>query len=174
VTNTIIATLLAEESRLENELRMLPVFRRLEAVRHSIQTLRAAYEPDVPPHTVGTADAGIATKYRQTGSLTGRVVQIAEVAMRSSDKRLKSSDVLNLATREGVEINGMKPQSVVASILSHERMFDNGHDQHGSGYGLREWSTPQPKTLDEFISGSPPANEFGSQQESAESQKESL
>lgn len=147
MTNAIIATLLAEETRLENELRMLPVFRRLEAVRSSIQALRAAYEPNFPTHMVGVVDDGGAIpvpRYRQPGSITGRVVQIAEAAMRSSGKRLKSSEVLNLATREGVEINGTKPQSVVASILSHESLFNNGYDQHGAGYGLREWVTTSP------------------------------
>jgi hypothetical protein len=48
VTDAIISTLIAEESRLENELRALPVFRRLEALRSSIQALRAVYETEAP------------------------------------------------------------------------------------------------------------------------------
>ena len=48
MTDAIISTLIAEESRLENELRALPVFRRLEALRSSIQALRAVYETEAP------------------------------------------------------------------------------------------------------------------------------
>ena len=59
--------------------------------------------------------------------------------MRQYGKRLTSSDVVSVALKQGVELSSQKPQSVVASILSHNELFDNGFDHRGIGYGLKEW-----------------------------------
>jgi hypothetical protein len=127
VAQDIFASLIAEEERLEAELRRLPVYRQLEAVQNHNQAIVAPARG----------------RLRNPASITNRVVQVAASAMRAQQKRVKSSEVLEIAIREGVQITSSKPQSVVASILSHEGMFDNKFDDHGAGYGLREWSEAQ-------------------------------
>jgi hypothetical protein len=176
VAHDIMSPLLAEETRLETELKLNPVFRRLEAVRASIRGLREAYglvaEPprvDAPKESAGGAAP---TRARRPDSITRRVVEIAESAMRLSDKRQTSGQVYDMAIAQGVVISGVKPPSVVASILSHERKFDNRYDDHGSGYGLREWTPEQMRIeelLDDLHGETPPSNEQGSQRETAES-----
>jgi hypothetical protein len=150
VAHEIISPLLAEETRLEAELKLNPVFRRLEAVRASIRGLREAYESVAAPTSYSNGAASTVSasrpptsRTRGPESITRRVVEIAASAMRSSDKRLTSGQVYDMAIEQGVVISGVKPPSVVASILSHEKTFDNRGDRHGSGYGLREWSAPQ-------------------------------
>jgi hypothetical protein len=143
VAQDIFAPLIAEEERLEAELRRLPVYRQLEAVRSSIASLKAVYGQSGQNHNHTVNPAPVPGRSRNPGSITTRVVQIAASAMRTRQKRVKSSEVLEIALREGVEISSAKPQSVVASILSHEGMFDNKFDDRGAGYGLREWSDAQ-------------------------------
>jgi hypothetical protein len=142
VAQDIFAPLLAEEERLEAELRRLPIYRQLEAVRSSIASLKSVYGQPIQNHNKSIA-APVPGRQRNPASITNRVVQIAASAMRTRQKRVKSSDVLEIALREGVQISSSKPQSVVASILSHEGMFDNKFDDRGAGYGLREWSEAQ-------------------------------
>jgi hypothetical protein len=150
VTHDILAPLLAEEARLETELKLNPVFRKLEAVRASIRGLREAYGLAATPansYSVDTARDSVtrptAGRARRPGSITRRVVEIAASAMKESNERLTSGQVYEMAIGQGVVISGVKPPSVVASILSHEGTFNNRFDQHGSGYGLREWSEAQ-------------------------------
>lgn len=150
MAHDILAPLLAEETRLETELKRNPVFRQLEAVRASIRGLREAYGLETSD---SLSVVGIITEARvgrlatsrakRPGSITQRVVEIAASAMRSSDQRLTSGQVYDMAIEQGVTISGVKPPSVVASILSHAGLFDNRFDKHGSGYGLREWSEEQ-------------------------------
>jgi hypothetical protein len=142
VAQDIFAPLLAEEERLEAELRRLPVYRQLEAVRSSIASLKSVYGQPIQNHNKAIV-APAHGRLRNPASITNRVVQIAASAMRARQKRVKSSEVLEIALREGVQIASSKPQSVVASILSHEGMFDNKFDDRGAGYGLREWSEAQ-------------------------------
>jgi len=54
--------------------------------------------------------------------------------------RATSAQITALAKQRGIEIEGKKPQSTVASILSHSPDFDNTGDIRGRGYGLKEWS----------------------------------
>jgi hypothetical protein len=142
VAQDIFAPLLAEEERLEAELRRLPVYRQLEAVRSSIASLKTVYGQPIQNHNKAIV-APAHGRLRNPASITNRVVQIAASAMKARQKRVKSSEVLDIALREGVQITSSKPQSVVASILSHEKMFDNKFDDRGAGYGLREWSEAQ-------------------------------
>jgi hypothetical protein len=171
VVHNILSPLLAEEARLEGELRRLPVYLQLEAVRSSIASLKAVYGQPAQTHN-RTTPAPVSGKLKNPDSITSRVVQIAASAMRTRQKRVKSSEVLGIALREGIEIASSKPQSVVASILSHEQMFDNKFDDHGAGYGLREWTPEQPEIkemLDDLYGEKPPSNEQDSQRETAES-----
>jgi hypothetical protein len=158
VAHDIISPLLAEETRLETELKLNPVFRRLEAVRASIRGLREAYESVPAPTNPHSREAprGPASRARRPDSITRRVVEIAASAMGSSDKRLTSGQVYDMAIEQGVVISGVKPPSVVASILSHEKTFDNRSDRHGTGYGLREWSET-PDTDDHSKTNGAPA-----------------
>ena len=138
----ILTPLLAEATRLETELRSVPAFRRLEAVRLSIASLRAAYEQTTnqSPSAPRAARAGRKSELKDPTSITGRVSHIAEAAMRSTQKRYTSGEILEMGLREGVTINSPKPQSVVASIMSHDKKFRNSSDSRGTGYGLSEWS----------------------------------
>ena len=47
---------------------------------------------------------------------------------------------MEILRERGIEINNKKPQAQVASVLSHNPLFDNSGDSHGLGYGLREWT----------------------------------
>ena len=163
----IIEPLLAEQARLEDELRQMAVFRRLEAVRASIASLRSAYDETPagmnkpsPAPDGGTINASqTATRRRHVRSMTGRVVEIAEAAMRSTGRRFQSPEILELAAKEGVSVAGEKPNSVVSSILSHDDLFDNTFDKHGRGYGLKEWSRDSEsiKSVDALKENEPPA-----------------
>jgi len=142
VIHDILAPLLAEQARLEDELRHIPVFRRLEAIRTSIASLRAAYgEPaaDKTP-TNPMSQPVIAIRKRFAGGVTARVIGIAEAAMRSTGRRYRSPEILKMALQEGVSVKGAKPVAVISSILSHDELFDNAFDGRGQGYGLREWT----------------------------------
>lgn len=143
MAHDIFAPLLAEEERLETELRRLPVYRQLEAVRSSIASLKSVYGERTNNYPDIVNVGPLSGRSRNPGSVTTRVVQVAASMMKDRQKRVKSSEVLGLALQKGVEIASSKPQSVVASILSHERMFDNKFDDRGAGYGLREWSEAQ-------------------------------
>lgn len=151
LVNEILAPLLAEEARLDAELQGMPAFRQLEAVRVSIRALRTAYEgSDLISRPA--ADAGKvaasrtassqsdARRGRRPGSITGRITQYAEEAMRTLGRRMTSGEVFALIIDKGVQVNGVNPQKVVSSILSHEPQFDNKFDDRGQGYGLKEWS----------------------------------
>jgi hypothetical protein len=138
VLDNFLRPLLAEQTKLETELSKNPVFKRLEAVRTAIDALRMAYDqpydltPKIPPGSV--------TPVRKNPtSITGRVVAIAESAMRLNNRRFKSTEILEMVLKEGVEINSPRPQSVVASVLSHEKRFSNAFDDYGAGYGPAEW-----------------------------------
>lgn len=144
MNHDFLAPLQAEASRLEGELQRLPIYRRLEAVRASIRALTDAYAD--PQTYEGANSAGgekeAGQRQERSGSLTGKVWRTAEAAMRTTNRRVKSSDVLQMLNDAGVELRGTKPQAVVASILSHHDKFDNKFDSHGAGYGLKEWSEP--------------------------------
>jgi hypothetical protein len=135
VVDQILRPLLFEQARLEAELKQNPVFKRLEAVRAAIASLRIAYDQ---PRDL-TINFHINPGKKNPVSITGRVVSLAESAMRANNKRYKSTEILAMALKEGVEIDSPKPQSVVASILSHEKRFSNGFDEYGAGYGPVEW-----------------------------------
>jgi hypothetical protein len=138
LVHDLLSPLFAERSRLETELRQVPVFRQLEAVNSAIAAIKSAYEESEPPALIAQPSEMHASR-RQPGSTTSRVVQVAVETMQSTNRRYKSSEVLELARKAGVEVSGTKPHSVVASILSHDDRFDNRYDHRGNGYGLREW-----------------------------------
>jgi hypothetical protein len=172
VTNPIFAPLLAEEARLEAELRTNPTYRRLEAVRASVRSLRAAYETDngtVPPKAESATPPRVSRA--REGSITSSILKIAESSIRIAGKRLTSSELLQLAIQGGVTINSPKPQSVVSSVMSHDARFDNATDQYGTGYGLREWVMPPPaaREIDLEPFKVHPSNESDSQRETVES-----
>jgi hypothetical protein len=142
VIDNILTPLVAEAARLETELRSVPAFRKLEAVRMSIASIRAAYEQTTAqsPSAPRVARAGGGSRLKDPASITSRITHIAETAMRSTQNRFTSSQILEIGMREGLSINSPKPQSVVASIMSHDKKFRNSSDSRGTGYGLSEWS----------------------------------
>lgn len=169
--NPIFAPLLAEEARLEAELRTNPTYRRLDAVRASLRALRAVYEADnviVQPKAESAAHRPPRTR---EGSITSSILKIAESSIRIEGKRLTSSELLHLVVQGGVTISSPKPQSVVSSVMSHDARFDNATDQYGTGYGLREWTMPPPVAgeIDLKLFEVNPSNELGSQRETVES-----
>jgi hypothetical protein len=172
VTNPIFAPLLAEEARLEAELRANPAYRRLDAVRASLKSLRAVYEIDNAA-TLPKAESSSAHRVSRAreGSITGSILKIAESSLRIAGKRLTSSELLHLVLQGGVTISSPKPQSVVSSVMSHDARFDNATDHYGTGYGLREWTTPpaSAREIDLKLFEVTPSNESDSQRATAES-----
>lgn len=158
----------AEEARLTRSLQESSIFRQLEAVKDSIAKLERVYlngESAAPGEFIlgsatvsetrmlGSSESLPPKEVRQrANSLTSRVATVAERLFRETNKRHQSGVVIDLLVREAVISGRTKSsQSAVASILSHHRLFDNKHDSHGLGYGLREWSqiptqTPEPIT----------------------------
>jgi hypothetical protein len=151
-----VRSLQNEEARLETELKRSPLFRQLEAVRESLRKLMPAYEgsgadaiqaaSSLAGNGTLTADAIVVPASSQqgrterAGSMSSIVSQAALKLFRETGKRAKSSIILEILAKNGVQIDNKKPQAQVASILSHNPLFDNTGDARGSGYGLREWS----------------------------------
>jgi hypothetical protein len=141
VTDNIIAALTEEEAKLQAELNANATFRRLEAVRSALQTLKEAYTSTASsqPHRVFISHPSV-ERGRQPNSITSQILRVAESALRESGQRMSSGQILRAAEQAGVTVNGKKPSAVVASVLSHDGRFVNRADRRGSGYGLREWS----------------------------------
>lgn len=157
-----VKSLQAEEARLEAELKLSPLYRQLEAVRESLHQLMSAYAADatqqvgtlpvtlrVPAPVGGASEVGqpVVRGQLRPDSMSSIVSQVAYDHFRETGKRAKSSQILMFLETRGIKIRNKKPTAQIASILSHNALFDNAGDGHGSGYGLREWSN--------LISGDP-------------------
>jgi len=146
-----IGALRAEEAQLEAALQQSPVFRRLEAVRESLRNLLRVYEgfegmPEQPPATELPLRPA-ATRGARQGSTSGIVTEVAIDVLKSTGRRITSGQLLAILRQRGIKIENNKPQAQVASILSHNHLFDNQGDSHGSGYGLREWTEQEATKL---------------------------
>jgi hypothetical protein len=145
----VLGRLLAEQARLESALRKTPEFRRLEAVRASVQLLReASYSVAVPRTEASTPRPSPPPRptHRKPRppSVTRQITQIAEAAIRASGQRLNSRQVFDLVTQRGITFRSdINAQSIISSALSHSDLFMNGNDDRGAGYGLREWTDPE-------------------------------
>lgn len=147
-----ITALQSERAQLKEELQKLPLYQRLEAVEASLQTLVSVYadesrsRPIPQGHEVRLAAPAAPTTGRsaRSGSMTSQVVETAAELFRSTGRRATSKAILERCLARGIKIASNKPQAQVSSILSHNPLFDNGGDVHGSGYGLREWSESSP------------------------------
>jgi hypothetical protein len=159
VSEPIWTPLEAEETRLKRELLSNATFRRLEAVRDSIRSLKRAYG-HIMSETAEvriSAEAFHAARKKRGDSVTSRVTQLAEDSMRTSGRRITSGQILTLAKAAGIPFTTDKPQSMIASILSHAPQFKNGSDSHGIGYGLAEWEADdEPDPNDFFRDAAPP------------------
>jgi hypothetical protein len=127
----LVSAAKAEEQRLLRELEATSLYRRLEAVRALLSEYQgdAAVTPAQPSRTRHSAT--------RQGSLTSRVIEIAQDHLRQVQRRAQSLEILRVAQDRGIEFKGNKPTTVVASILSHCDLFDN---VRGEGYGLAEWA----------------------------------
>ena len=108
----VIASLRVESARLESELRLTsPEFRRLEAVHASIKRLAETYGSEAAKATHADVSAGVSENaVPQKGrtvrpdSISGRILTIAEEAMKDTGKRMRGGDVLKLVTESGIKI----------------------------------------------------------------------
>lgn len=146
-----VKALQAEESRIEADLKLTPMYRRLEAVRASLRELMPVYaegsaaEPFISPVVMDrlppkTTDSIPNVK---PGSISSIVSKTAHDLFIITGKRATSSDILSRVLAKEFKTENKKPQAQVASILSHNPLFDNTGDSHGSGYGLREWTVKE-------------------------------
>jgi len=144
----VIATLKAEETRLEAVLRETVVYRQLEAVRVALASLSVAYGVQPGERYLNTpgADKRVPTfdhlpRNPRAESLSSAAARLAIAEMRRTGRRLSSSALIPLLAAEGKSVPGKKPQATVASALSAQRdTFNNARDDRGVGYGLREWT----------------------------------
>jgi hypothetical protein len=157
VIPSFVKELRAEEARLEAELQRLPLFRQLEAVRESLRTLLPAYGDDShielrPENATANVAINRPVFRRRTeptmafgrttrqGSMSHTVSAIALEHFQNTGRRANSGQIVEILRQRGIEIDNKKPQAQVASILSHNPLFDNSGDHHGQGYGLCEWT----------------------------------
>jgi hypothetical protein len=73
--------------------------------------------------------------------LTSQVIEIAQEHLRQQQRRAQSLEILQIVQGRGIEVQGEKPSTIIASILSHSDLFDN---VRGQGYGLTEWTAAPP------------------------------
>ena len=155
-----LKSLVAEEARLDAVVSNLPEVRLLRGVReaiHNLQVLYAGLGASGGVYAVVAPEESIRHSLERThplpkrpltprtqrpNSMAGTITRVARQRFAETSLRATSGEILALALAQGIEIQGKKRQSVVASILSHEPEFDNANDSHGSGYGLRVWSAP--------------------------------
>jgi hypothetical protein len=146
-----VKELQAEKKRLEAELQRQPLYRRLEAVQEALGKLLPLYGEamgstasnlHVHDYAVVAQSPSRLNVVRPTrrGSMSSKVSEVALRHFEETGRRATSGDILEIARKNGIEIDSPKPQSQVASILSHHPLFDNTGDSHGLGYGLSKWS----------------------------------
>jgi hypothetical protein len=73
-------------------------------------------------------------------SKASEVVGIAEEYLSKKGSRAPSTEIYEEVRRLGVEVPGIKPDSVVSSYLSNSPKFNN---IRGQGYGLNAWKGHQ-------------------------------
>ncbi len=150
----------SEESRLQSEvdrdpacqrlfaqLAQVPSYKKLLAVQTSKRALRAAYgqemsdAPEIKKSEhVQRGNGSTSPKNPRVDSISYKVRVAAQKFFQTTGTRAGSGAVLRYVTEQGIAITNKKPQNQVASILSHDELFDNRGDERGVGYGLREWT----------------------------------
>ena len=142
------------EAQLEAELRQLPLFRQIEAVREAKRQLASVFGGAFAPAHKSQAvlatqtDAAKLPAEREVplarpvraGSTASIVSGAALELFQTTGRRASSKLIMEILQRRGVRLHPTKPQGQIASILSHHPMFNNTGDNHGQGYGLVQWT----------------------------------
>ena len=119
-----VATLRAEEARLEAALRLTPEFQQLEAVRASLR-IACSVVPEKPERRVDLVTRILLAEFRRTGH-------------RAQVKDLRVAFI-------GVEgfVGYSYSESSIATVLGTVKaVFNKKTDDRGQGWGLVEWSQP--------------------------------
>lgn len=119
-----VASLRAEEARLEAALRLTPEFRQLEAVRSALKTAYGVV-PEPPESATRLVTRIVLAEFRRTG-------------LRAQAKDLRAAFV----GVKGAADYWALSTSIAVVLAANKAVFDKKTDHRGNGWGLVEWSQP--------------------------------
>ena len=141
----------AEERRLLAELEAIPAFKRLKAVRATLNAYSGEFAVTSGSMTMNVAgapgresgkhglDLAVPNPGRQPQSKRSLWLNSATNYLRQKGNRATSGELVEALTSRGIDLGGKNPAWKLSSILSSSHDLDN---VRGKGYGLKEWSKP--------------------------------
>jgi hypothetical protein len=136
----------AEERRLLAELEAIPAYKRLKAVRATLDAYTGEFAVTggsmttnvaaAPSRKDGKDDLDLAIPNRQPQSKRALWLDSATNYLREKGTRATSGELVAALTSRGIDIGGKNTAWKLSSILSGSPLFDN---VRGEGYGLTEW-----------------------------------
>ncbi len=180
IVDALIESAKAEERKLVAQLQNDPTFQKLEAVRRLLETYgeatgrlagdlfaQGSWRPVLskPVSAPRPQTAPQVSNFNpKPNSNSARVASAAAAYLRKTGKRAQSLEIMQALEKEGFSFVGDKPTTGLASILSHNPLFDNVRGA-GNGYGLMEWREPSGKMSE----GDAPIEAVGSDRGGGES-----
>ena len=140
-----------EEQRLIAKLQQVPAYQRLVAVQKLLElytrqiSMSGQLRPPQAVLRIAITDVatdrpdGTGQRAGRPGSLASRVANAAVQYLSSKGQRAQSTEILEAIQHQGIVIPGDNPVSGLASVLSHNPLFDNKRGA-GNGYGLVIWN----------------------------------
>lgn len=140
VSDNLLRLAEAEEQQLLAQLRLMPLYRKLQAIKSVI----AAYQGHVhQPSSGEQAPVGKTSPRRahqrrtaREGTQAASNLALAESYLNEIKRREQTPDLFSVLIARGGKFNGKKPQGALASLLSHSDAFNH---VRGKGYGLSSW-----------------------------------
>jgi hypothetical protein len=137
----------AEERRLLAELEATPAYKRLKAVRATLDAYTGEFAVTSGSMTIAVApslegdkgdDRDLATPNPERQPQSKRAIWLTGATnyLREKGARATSGELVAVLTSRGIDLGGKNAAWKLSSILSGSPLFDN---VRGEGYGLTEW-----------------------------------
>lgn len=135
MSDTLLRSALAEEAKLEDELRQLEAYQKLQAIRQLIALYMNGPGATASQSRDVTATRAARPVVRHRGQVAS-VVAGAEDYFRRMGRRAQTQEILDMLKDAGHDFTSSNPLGSLSSALSHSPLFNN---KRGLGYGLAEW-----------------------------------